>query len=227
MIRIVSGHPLRLGLASRLRTETAALHAKAERAGVMRELLRGRLERGVYCVLLRNLHEIYSCLEAALDRHAAHPFISVLDLPGLRRRTTLAADLQLLCGERWNQIGMANAAELYASRLREVDDARAELLVAHAYVRYLGDLSGGQILRRIVADSLRLADGLGTAFYDFGDEPGMLADTFRSRLDSLNADESVADDIVAEAQRAFAFHVHLFEELAATPPLAARQFPLV
>jgi heme oxygenase len=193
----------------------------------MRELLRGRLERGAYCVLLRNLHEIYSCLEDALDRHSAHPFVSALDLPGLRRRAALAADLQSLCGERWNQIGIANAAGLYAARLREVNETRAELLVAHAYVRYLGDLSGGQILRRIVAGSLRLADGVGTAFYDFGDEPGVLADAFRSRLDSLNADESVANDIVAEAQRAFAFHVRVFEELAATPPLAARQFPLV
>jgi len=193
----------------------------------MRELLRGRLERGAYCVLLRNLHEIYTSLERGLDRHAAHPFVSALDLPGLRRRAALAADLQSIHGEGWERLGNANATTQYASHLGGVGDCRAELLVAHAYVRYLGDLSGGQILRRIVADSLRRADGAGTAFYDFGDEPGILADAFRSRLDSLNADESVANDIVAEAQRAFVFHVRLFEELAATPPLVARQFPLV
>lgn len=218
---------MRHGLASRLRTETTALHAEAERTGVMRELLRGRLDRGAYCVLLRNLHEIYTSLERGLDRHAAHPFVSALDLPGLRRRPALAADLQSIHGEGWDRLANANATTQYVSHLGGVGDCRAELLVAHAYVRYLGDLSGGQILRRIVAGSLRLADGVGTAFYDFGDRPAILADTFRSRLDSLNADESVADDIIAEAQRAFAFHVRLFEELAATPPLATRQSPLV
>jgi heme oxygenase len=194
-----------------LRTETAALHAEAERAGVMRELLRDRLERGAYCVLLRNLHEIYTWLEHGLDRHAAHPLVSAVDLPGLRRRGALAADLQSIHGEGWDRLPRANATTRYASRLRELGDRRAEPLVAHAYVRYLGDLSGGQILRRIVADSLRLADGVGTAFYDFGDEAGLLADTFRSRLDALDADGPVAGDIVAEAQRAFVFHVRLFE----------------
>ena len=106
---------------------------------------------------------------------------------------------------------------------------RAELLVAHAYVRYLGDLSGGQILRRVVAESLHLADGTGTAFYEFSGDAAVLADRFRTRLDSIRADETVVEDIVAEARSAFAFHVSLFEELAAAPSRGAapRQSPLV
>lgn len=42
-------------------------------------------------------------------------------------------------------------------------------LLAHAYVRYLGDLSGGQIIRRHIAKAYGLdpVSGLGTQFYEF------------------------------------------------------------
>jgi heme oxygenase len=187
----------------------------------MRGLLRGRLGRAGYCRLLRNLQAIYAALEAALERHATHPFVAALDLPGLRRCAALAADLRALHGERWEaELGIAAATARYAARLRELDRDRPELLVAHAYVRYLGDLSGGQILRRTVADALGLAPGAGATFYDFGCDPAALAGRFRARLDSLGADPATADAIVAEAQHAFDLHVRLFEELASPPSRA-------
>ena len=42
-------------------------------------------------------------------------------------------------------------------------------LLAHAYVRYLGDLSGGQVIRRRVARAYGLEEdnGAGVAFYEF------------------------------------------------------------
>jgi heme oxygenase len=209
---------LHAGFADRLRTATAALHAAAERAGIMRALLGGRLGQGAYCGLLRNLYEIYAALETALDRHAAHPRLVPLMLPGLARRMALAADLRALHGERWPvEIGTAAATARYVERLRELEASRPGLLVAHAYVRYLGDLSGGQILRRIVAESLRLERGNGTAFYDFGDEAGALAERFRAGLDAIGPAEPEAGDILAEAERAFALHITLFDELAAAP----------
>jgi heme oxygenase len=219
---------LHAGLADRLRTATATLHAEAERAGIMRTLVRGRLGRDAYCGLLRNLYEIYAALERALDRHAAHPFLAAIALPGLRRRAALVDDLRALYGERWQaELGAASTTARYVERLHGLAEGRPGLLVAHAYVRYLGDLGGGQILRRIVAESLRLEPRIGTTFYEFGDDAGALADRFRAGLDAIRAGEPDASDIVAEAQRAFALHISLFEELAAAPSRGAAQSPFV
>jgi heme oxygenase len=213
------------GLAERLRTATTALHAAAERAGIMPALLAGRLGQAGYCALLRNLHGIYAALEGAIDRHATHPALAAAILPGLARRDALATDLRALHGDRWERLPVADATAAYVRRVRELDDRRPELLLAHAYVRYLGDLSGGQVLRRVVARAFALVDGIGVAFYDFGADPGALAARFRAALDALDADRALADEIVAEARAAFARHVDLFEELAdargpAQPPLA-------
>ena len=109
--------------------------------------------------------------------------------------------------------------QAYVARLREIAQARPVLLPAHAYVRYLGDLRGGQILRGTVRRALAITDGTGMAFYAFGSagKVATLVRALRAGLDDLPVSEEEAAAIVAEAQDAFARHARLFEELAASP----------
>ena len=205
-------------LAEQLRRETHTLHRAAERSSFMATLLRGRMDRLSYSALLRNLHAIYAALEPALVHHARDPWIAPVFLPALWRSAALADDLRLLHGASWaDAYALQPAAVRYLERLRALDvGPQPGLLLAHAYVRYLGDLSGGQSLRRIVAASLQLAHGDGTAFYDFGApaETLTLTQAFRSGLDAVVVDGAAADALVAEAVLAFELHGRLFEELA-------------
>jgi heme oxygenase len=202
--------------AERLRADTRLLHAEVERAGIMPRLLRGELGRAGYCALLRNLHEIYRLLEDALRRNASLPQLAPVVLPALFRAEALGEDLGALHGPGWPHLPLVPATQAYAARLRDVERDAAALLLAHAYVRYLGDLSGGQIVRRIVGASLGLADGAGLRFYDFGDGPRRqrLADDLRRGIDSACAPAAL-EPLVAEAQLAFRLHARLFEQLAA------------
>lgn len=205
-------------LRAALRLQTQALHAQVERSGVMQALLRGRLDRTAYSALLRNLHAVYGPLEAALARHAAHPRLAPLALPGLAREQALADDLAVLHGACWQgELAVHAAAQAYARRLRELDATAPGLLLAHAYVRYLGDLSGGQILRRIVAGQLGIEGADGVHFYDFGNPDGAsaLARRFRAGLDAVPIDDAGIAEQVAEAQWSFTLHGRLFEEIQA------------
>jgi heme oxygenase len=202
-------------LPGRLRRETAALHAQAERAGIMPDLLRGKINRRTYCTLLRNLHDIYVVLERELATHATNKFVAPIYATELRREAAIVADLDALHGAGWErEIEIATACAEYTRRLREVGESRPELLVAHAYVRYLGDLSGGQMLLAIVAKALQI-NGDGVRFYEFP-EPGAaaLAARFRAGLGTIHAEEATVAEIVKEAMYAFELHVCLFEELA-------------
>jgi heme oxygenase (biliverdin-producing, ferredoxin) len=107
----------------------------------------------------------------------------------------------------------------YLGRIRTVAYDRPELLVGHLYTRYLGDLSGGQILGRIAARALGVdTTGKGVAFYRFDRITDMTAfkALYRERLDALPIDEKTADAIVAEALLAFRLNLLLFEELEGT-----------
>ena len=201
-------------LAERLKTETRALHMAAERSVFMGALLRGRLEPVAYGALLRNLHPIYAALEPALERHAAHPAIAPIYLPSLWRTPALEHDLRIVHGPRWaDELALQPVAGAYVERLRELDGSRPDLLLAHAYVRYLGDLSGGQMLSGIVAKSIHRDAVL---FYEFGDALATkdLTRAFRAGLAAVPADDLLADALVGEARLSFGLHQRLFDELA-------------
>lgn len=198
-------------LAERLRVETRDLHTEVERAGVMADLLRGRIEHAAYCALLRNLHAIYAALEGALAACRADPVLAHWQAPALRREAALAADLETLQGGDWRAaIAVAPAAAEYAQRLQALAAAGSRALVAHAYVRYLGDLAGGQVLQRLVAGRFGAA---GTRFYDFGGEALGLRDALRAALAAQAPAPEEAELIIAEACWAFRQHRLLFEQL--------------
>lgn len=206
-----------MGLAQRLRDGTRALHTTAERAGVMPALLRGTLPAPVFWQLQRNLLLIYQALEAGLQQHATHPLLAPLQLGPLARGALLQDDLLALAGPRQAQLLLCPAAMAYASRLLALAAQQPPLLAAHAYVRYLGDLAGGQALSRVAQRAYALTGPAGTRFFDFGtpDQVAQHAAQLRQALDSLPLDWPTMQALVSEAQWAFAQHVQLFEELVA------------
>lgn len=204
-------------LPTRLREATWALHTEVERSALMRQLLRGALPRPAYCALLRNLHAIYAALEAGFARHAAHPQLAALPVAALARTAALAQDLAALHGPGWaHALPVAPAACAYAQHLQRLADTAPARLAAHAYVRYLGDLNGGQALASVVGRALALAPGEGVAFYDFGDRDAVAAAivALRDGLARCAPDAVTAQAIVDEAVDGFRRHGQLFDELA-------------
>ena len=210
--------PLSTELPERLRQETRDLHLLSERSGVMAQLLAQRLERSAYCSLLRSLHAIYAALEGSLVRRQSDPLVAALQTGALVREASLASDLSALHGPGWRtELAVAPAAHTFAHRLLDLARRPSPVLVAHAYVRYLGDLHGGQILKKLVAKVLQLQGDAGTAFYDFGDEARVLELrlAFRRALAQMPVTHDEVDLIVAEARWSFEQHVLLFEQLTA------------
>lgn len=205
-------------LPARLRQATRTLHARAERSGAMAQLLAGRLPRARYVALLRNLHALYAALEDGLDARHADPRLAALRDPRLYRRRALEDDLARLHGSGWRaEIALARATTAYAERLQALARRAAPTLGAHAYVRYLGDLYGGQVLARLVARAYALPGTAGTGFYRFGPDADLPARraALRGALAALPLAGDESDAFVAEACWGFEQHVRLFEELAA------------
>lgn len=203
--------PLPLG--ERLRHVTWALHREAERSGYMADILRGRADPAGYALLLRNLHPAYATLETALRRVDAHPALRPLRHPPLYRTEPLARDLDSLAGPDWRvSVPLLPAGARYEAAVDEAGRDDGVRLVAHAYVRYLGDLSGGQIMARVIGRSLRLEHG-SVAFYTFeGDTIEHLAMRVRQAIGLVNEDD--ADRVLAEAALAFRLNIALSRAVA-------------
>jgi heme oxygenase len=210
-------------LSVRLREGTKASHRLAETSPFIREFFAGRLTPEAYRLFLVQLLHVYTALEAHQERHRAHAVLGQVYFPALHRVPSLEQDLNHYYGnETWRALAPHPATALYVQRLEELSAQRPDDLVAHHYTRYLGDLSGGQALKRIVAKMFQLENGAGLAFYDF---PGIadhaqFKDDYRARLDALPLDEAAGQSLIDEANHAFTLNRGVFEGMLAALPTA-------
>jgi heme oxygenase len=155
-------------------------------------------------------------MEEEIGRLADHPVVGQINFAALNRRESLEQDLAFYFGGDWrSSIKATPGAQAYVARLHSVAREAPELLVGHHYTRYIGDLSGGQILKKIAQKAMNLGEHDGLRFYEFDsipDEKGFKVN-YRAVLDGLPIDQATADRIVAEANEAFHCNMKMFQEL--------------
>jgi heme oxygenase len=200
-------------LASSLWLHTKIQHAAAERSGIIAMMLRGTASKAGYALFLRNLLPCYEALESGLDRLAGQGGAGRLALPEVARVAAIRLDLAHLDGQ---DLPVLPQAEAHAARIREVALGDGALLIGHAYTRTLGDLSGGQILQRLLAERLGLANDE-LAFYRFpaiADIDGFKAQ-YRAAIDTAGTEIGDPGAVLEEAVEAFRHTIALSEAVAA------------
>ena len=199
------------GLAAALYGRTRELHLQAERTGFVREMLRGRAGRDGYVLYLRNLQPVYRALEQGLERHRSTPGLGPFAEPALYRSQALESDLVGLAGAGWHDaLPILREGHHYAQCVEVAAAGAGVGLIGHAYTRYLGDLSGGQILSRLLAKSLSLGPET-LRFYAFPAIPDVEAfkASYRDRLDDAEGSIDAVDSLLDEAALAFELNIDL------------------
>ncbi|MFJ9558173.1 heme oxygenase (biliverdin-producing) [Nocardiopsis sp. NPDC101807] len=199
----------------RLKAATWGDHRAAEDHGFTRALLDGTLPLAGYTEMVAQHYFAYAALEEVGRRLADDPVAGRFHYPELERLPALVRDLEHLLGADWRErISPGPATRTYAARIEQMAD-HPEGFVAHHYTRYMGDVSGGQFIRRAAAGAYGLSDGAGVAFYVFdalGSLPRFRAG-YRERLDSLDLDEAAAARLVAETRLAYQLNTEVFADL--------------
>ena len=205
-----------VNLAPMLREGTKKSHSMAENVGFVKCFLKGVVEKKSYRKLVMNLYFVYSAMEEEMEKLREHPVVSKIYFSQLNRKHSLEQDLYFYYGANWREeVSPSPAGKAYVERIREIANSQPELLVAHCYTRYLGDLSGGQILKKISQRAMNLTNGEGTAFYEFEDisDEKAFKNEYRQSLNELPIDLETAEKIVEEANSAFGMNMKLFQEL--------------
>lgn len=203
-------------LSSRLREGTREEHESAESSGFISRLMSGGLTTDAYVALASQQFFVYSALEAISDDVRALPQGSSLLFDELTRTPSIARDLEHLVGPDWRAVIMPLPATVRYVEALEASATSLPRYAAHAYTRYLGDLSGGQIIKRMLERHYGLGPE-GITFYSFEEIPKSkpFKDVYRERLDGLELDEQQLAEAVAEAKDAFRLNQDLFAELGA------------
>lgn len=210
-----------VSLSDLLKESTAAAHQQAESSPFVGELLDGKLDAEAVGALTAQLYVIYRDMEATAQAHySQNPLLAGFLDPALERTGALEADMAYHHGADWQGkldggvIAIVPATRTYSDAI--TNGHSAEFLLANHYVRLLGDLSGGQIIHRMVQRQYGIPDA-GLNFYLF---PAIgkikpYKDAYRQRLDDLDLDEAGRAAVVGHAQRIFAYNGAVFTDLYA------------
>lgn len=173
-----------------LRDLTHDAHKNAERQEFVKILFSGNINPKLYATFLKNQHPCYEILEVcAMPHQLLHGLIDI------RRAPAILSDFN----ELWDQEKDGDPQILpivneYIKHIMSIKDD-PEKLMAHLYVRHMGDLAGGQMISKKVPGAGRL--------YHF-ENPEILKMAIR---------EKINDDMADEAKICFGFATQMFKEM--------------
>jgi heme oxygenase len=174
-----------------LKQLTMEHHRNAERQEFVKELLSGKITKERYAIYLNAQHAIYNVLEVMAHMHGL-----LDDMPRISRASAILEDYY----EVWSKAPQSPPAlpsvKRYLDHLLTIQNDPAKLL-AHIYVRHMGDLSGGQMIAKKVPGNGR--------YYKFNANVEELKNKLRAKLD-----DSLAD----EAKICFEFATELFQDMS-------------
>ena len=203
-------------LADQMKIATASYHRRAEQTGIVSKILKKRVSHDAYRLYLRNLYLIYTGLEKPLKRRSdsfksVTPFLNKM----VKRSQPLAQDLIHLSGDNdWQSLPLLSSSLAYRKHIDHLHADDPVSLIGHIYVRYLGDMNGGQVLERLLSESLNLSDeSLNFYKYPAIHNIKSFRQSYRELFNAAPLDAHARRRVIETAIKAFEFNIDLSEDI--------------
>jgi len=207
-----------IGLADLLKSETWDLHTEAETTGFINQILRGTASLPHYISFLKNLQPIYEAMESSYEWLESYPALSPYVGHYIARSESIAFDLKHLTAFCKEPVCPAifESTRQYQTSIEAALNENHPAMLAHIYVRYLGDLNGGLVLQKLLGKHLDLPTDCLT-FYCFPKIENLseFKSSFRQALNNLSLDQESKRRSVEAARNAFSFNIELSRTLEA------------
>ena len=158
-----------------LKELTHEAHRNAETQPFVKILFSGKINPELYAAYLKNQHPCYEILEVCAMPHGL-----LNGMPDMRRAPAILEDYLELHDTSKEEPKILEATERYIKYILSIKD-EPQKLMAHLYVRHMGDLAGGQMIAKRVPGSGK--------YYQF-ENPDALKAAIREKLDDSMADEA-------------------------------------
>lgn len=194
-------------LSKTLHEHTQSIHAQMKSHPFFLLLREGKLSPESYVQYLADLHEVYAVLEEEMEKKLPPETQSMIYLD-LCRTAYLQKDI-----ESFDPVRRApsHAAKNYVRHLQVISRSAPLFLLAHAYFRYLGDLTEGRLMQKHIN---ALFPGNHGAFYDFekllgpnaiGAKVVKFKNQWKKSFDALPLNHAQREQMVEEAMRGFEY----------------------
>lgn len=173
-----------------LKELTKEQHTNAERQEFVKVMFGGNIDPKVYAIYLWNQFPQYEILELMAARQGL-----LDDIPMIARKKAIMDDFLELWPKDEDAPEVCESTKKYILHLKTIMDD-PDKLMAHIYVRHMGDLSGGQMIAKRVPGSGK--------YYQFDADVNEYKEKIRAKC---------KDEMAEEAKICFDFATQLFKEM--------------
>jgi heme oxygenase (biliverdin-producing, ferredoxin) len=118
-------------------------HREIEKLPLIQNMFQGTFTEPMYLHYLYELKHIYHTLETLAAEQGLFN-----NMPGIQRYDLICKDIEALGGYQDRDLMPATVA--YLNYLNGLNLSSPELILAHVYVRHMGDLYGGKLMARVL-----------------------------------------------------------------------------
>lgn len=200
-----------------IKVNSQNLHDVAENTGFLKRLVDGNASVEGYSEYLFNLYEIYKTIEFNLEKYSDNPSVKEFATIDVYRSEAIYKDLKILLGEKMNSMKLLASTKAYVDKLNEVGRSNPELLVAHAYSRYLADLFGGRTIYKILENVYKMDyNALNYYQYEALNEDEGRKDfimEYYTKLNNIELSDVLKEKFLDEVSNSYIYNIAISNEL--------------
>lgn len=203
-----------MNLMGTVKEKSSLLHGTAESTGYIKKLVDGNATVEGYAEYILNLHAVYEAIENALDTNESNANVKPLVTKELYRAKLIKKDIDALLGEKATSLSLLASTEAYVARIKELSNKTPELVIAHAYTRFLADLFGGRVFFALLNEKY----GIGNEALNYYASPDSIKDIreyvmgYHGKVNAAIPAE-LQNDFINEVNNSYVYNIAISTEL--------------
>lgn len=194
-----------------IKNTSKSLHDMAENTGFIKRLLIGDADKKSYGEYIYNLYYVYKAIEDGLEENCDNEVVKSFAIPEVYRAEPMMKDFQYLLDEKAE---LLMSTKCFVNRIKEISKNTPELLIAHAYTRYLADLFGGRVIYGIVKDKYKIDDaGLNYYIFDKIEDLKSFVMNYHNKLNLMELSDCLKDKFLNEVAVSYIYNISISNEL--------------
>lgn len=205
-----------MDLINKIRKNTGDLHSAAEKSGILKRIVDGNASVESYVEYLYNLKEMYRAIEETIENNKDNETIKAFSTPELYRSHLIEKDLEYFLKDSTDKYELLASTVAFVERMKEISATNPELVVAHAYTRFIADLFGGRTFVSLLSVNYKVSEE-GLNYYNCDAIKNIRAYVmeYASKINNMNLSKELEEKLITEVSNSYIYNMAISQELEA------------
>lgn len=203
-----------MDLITKIRKNTETLHHASENSGIIKRIVDGTASVKSYAEYIYNLKAMYKAIEEAIENNKDNENVKAFSTPELYKSHLIEKDLEYFLKDSTEKYELLASTVACVERIKEISTKNPELLVAHAYTRFMADLFGGRTFVPLLGQKYGITEE-GLNYYNCEGVGEIMPYVmgYGMKINNMNLSEELQEKLIVEVSNSYIYNMAVSQEL--------------